>query len=67
MGAHDGEDAVPRPGDITLCLYCGHIMAFADDLTLRELNDEEAHDIAGDPRMLAAQWARRKSMEEDDQ
>jgi hypothetical protein len=41
-------DGGPSPGDFTVCIYCGHIMAFADDLTLRELTGDEIHAIAGD-------------------
>jgi hypothetical protein len=51
-------DAKPGPGDITVCLYCGHIMAFAADLSLRELTDDEMRKVAGDKRILAIQWAR---------
>jgi hypothetical protein len=50
-------DSTPKPGDITICIYCGHIMAFADDLAFRELNDEEVHAIAGDPRIIRIQKA----------
>ena len=53
--------AVPLPGDISICIKCGHIMAFGDDLMLRDLNDREAYDVAGDRRILAVQEARRKS------
>ena len=33
--------AVPKPGDITVCFYCGAAVVFADGLTLRkpELSD----------------------------
>jgi hypothetical protein len=48
----------PEPGRITVCLFCGHIMAFAEDMSMRELTNEEARDVAGDPRILALQWAR---------
>ena len=48
----------PNPGDITICLNCGHIMAFKKDLTIRDLTDEEMHDVAGDPRVIAIQKAR---------
>lgn len=51
-------DERPTPGDITVCIYCGHIMAFADDLSFRELTGEEIHDIAGDERILDIQRAR---------
>lgn len=48
------EPAVsPSPGDILVCLHCGHIMAYADDLTPRELTDEEMLDVAGDPAIVA--------------
>lgn len=50
----------PSPGDITICLYCGHLMAFSDTLGLRELTSAEAKEIAGDPRILAVQKARRE-------
>lgn len=49
----DGE-ASPSPGDVTICLHCHHLMAYADDLTLRALTDDEMRDIAGDPRVLTA-------------
>jgi hypothetical protein len=46
-------DGAPSPGDITVCLSCGHVMAYADDLTLRDLTDAEMVEIAGDPRLVA--------------
>ena len=54
----DGQDYAPSSGDITICLGCGHVMAFDDDLKLREMTDAEAREIAGDRRMLAVQKAR---------
>ena len=54
-----GGDNAPSPGAITLCIECGHIMAFADDLTLRNLTSEEIHAVAGDPRLLAVQHVRK--------
>ena len=54
-------DHVPRPGDITVCLFCGHIMAFTTyrkGLRLSELTSEQAHAVAGDSRVLAVQRAR---------
>lgn len=50
--------AKPSPGDITICLDCGHVMAFADDLKLRSLTDQELIEIAADPEILALQRAR---------
>ena len=52
-----GDDQAPVPGDVTLCIRCGHLMAFADDLTLRELTAAEAVDIAGDPILVGASEA----------
>lgn len=31
------EDAVPNPGDISLCAYCGSINMFSSDMALIEL------------------------------
>jgi hypothetical protein len=46
-------DGGPSPGDFTVCISCGHLMAFADDLTLQELNDEEMHAIVSASRASA--------------
>jgi hypothetical protein len=35
-----GEQATPSAGDITLCLYCGHLLEFGPDLKLREPSAE---------------------------
>jgi hypothetical protein len=50
-------DNKPMPGDATICIRCGHIMAFADDLTLRALTDEEMEQVAGDFRIIKARTA----------
>lgn len=46
------------PGCITVCLYCGHIMAFDDNLMFRELTDEEVIEVAGDPVIIELQMLR---------
>ncbi len=46
-------DMRPKPGDLTVCLYCSHLMAFDDTMRLRELNDPEIHSAAGDADVLA--------------
>lgn len=51
LDIHDPK-ARPEPNDITVCIYCGHICAFDDNLKLRELNDEEIRNVAGDPDLL---------------
>lgn len=50
----------PGPGDVTVCIHCGHIMIFAHDLTVRNPTDAEIRLIAGDRRILAIQRARKK-------
>jgi hypothetical protein len=50
----------PSPGDFTVCLECGHLMVFADDLTVRELTEGEMHDIAGSPDLILIQRLREK-------
>lgn len=51
----------PNAGDVTVCIYCGHISVFNADLTLRNPTDEEVLDIAGDERILQIQKARAKA------
>jgi hypothetical protein len=50
--------SAPDPGDVTVCIHCGHIMAFDETLHLRELTVQEQIAIAGDKRILAIQRAR---------
>lgn len=57
-GAVNVDGTRPGPGDIGICLRCGHVMAYADDLCLRELTDAEMHMIAGEPELLWLQWLR---------
>lgn len=35
------DGATPNPGDITICLYCGEVSAFCEDLTTRSVSKEE--------------------------
>lgn len=49
-----GDEVVsPGEGDITVCLYCRHVMVYTADLSLRNLTDEEVVEIAGDPRLVS--------------
>jgi hypothetical protein len=52
------EGYEPIEGGITICIYCGHIMAFDAQLKFRQLTDEEMLAIAGDKRILKLQEAR---------
>jgi hypothetical protein len=52
------EDCAPSPGDCSICLDCGHLMVFADDLKLRNPTDAEMHEMAGDSRIVEMQRMR---------
>jgi hypothetical protein len=45
--ASTAADSRPKEDDITACLYCGNVMAFRKNLTLRELTDEERKGVEG--------------------
>lgn len=51
---------VAKPGAISLCFSCGHLMAFTETMGLRDLNDEEMLAIAGDPDLIKLQKVRVK-------
>ena len=44
--------ATPSPGDLTVCLYCAHLLAFDDELQMRELTEAEKVEAAGCPELL---------------
>jgi hypothetical protein len=50
----EGGGLPPQPGDVTICLDCRHLMAYADDMSLRELTGEEIVEVAGDPVVVKA-------------
>ena len=39
------EAFMPKPGDLTVCINCGAVAAFADDLTLRAPTDDERNEL----------------------
>lgn len=52
----------PAPGDVSICIQCGNIAAFAEDLSIRALTDEEAESWARDPEIQrAAEKIRRRN------
>jgi len=55
----EAHGKAPSPGDITVCLYCGHLMAFTDILGLRVLTEAELNEVSDDPRIMAIQAARK--------
>ena len=56
-GTGVGHNRKPRAGAICVCFKCGHMMAYAWDLTFRELTDEEMHAVAGHPIIIKLQEA----------
>jgi hypothetical protein len=52
-GAADGkDDMLAQPGDISICMKCGAVQRFADDMTMRPNTPEEAEEITNDPELL---------------
>lgn len=49
---------MPTPGMWALCIYCGNLAVYADDMTLRELSDAELLEAAGDPDIIKMQRVR---------
>jgi hypothetical protein len=43
---------IPKPGAIGICLVCCHIMVYDETLHLRDLNDQEMLDVAGNPEII---------------
>jgi hypothetical protein len=54
----DGTGA-PQPGDFTLCIKCGALNVFADDLTHRAPMPEEDADANANPLIQALRIALR--------
>ncbi len=57
-----GQDDRPEEGDVTICIKCGHLMAFSSDLSFRELDEEEKKLLAKDETVLAIQKTLRISV-----
>jgi hypothetical protein len=52
--AGDDSGKGPSIGDISVCLYCGHLAIF-EDYGLRELTPSEMDEVADEERVSAAQ------------
>jgi Zn ribbon nucleic-acid-binding protein len=50
-------NARPKPGAWTMCVKCGHLMTFDDELHLRQLTAAETDEAAADPRIRKIQLA----------
>jgi hypothetical protein len=55
LAAHPLPDhRPPQANDWAVCFYCRHLMVYGNDLRLRNLTDEEAIEVAGDPEIILA-------------
>lgn len=52
----NGEN-LPEPGDASICIQCGNVSVFDDDLSLRKPLPEEESAIQEDPTIREAQRA----------
>lgn len=51
----DTPDQAPRPGDLTICIKCGEVLVFTEELGLRIPTKEEYERYGNDDRIVAAQ------------
>ena len=56
----DDENAIPSPGDYSICLYCGALSVFDDTLKLRPPSIAELMAIAGTNVLLDLQRRRKR-------
>jgi hypothetical protein len=56
--------AQPEAGDPTFCVYCGSLLVFREDLTLRFPTDEELVEFNKWPEIRKVRWAVHKVMTE---
>lgn len=59
--------ALPVPGSVGMCWYCGGLFLFADDLTLRAMDDAEMAAALSSPAVVdimraRAMWEEREGM-----
>lgn len=45
---NDEENPLPKPGDVTICIYCGELLIFDEDGKERVPTEEEINDIKQD-------------------
>jgi hypothetical protein len=50
--AADGSDDMPGPGDVSLCLYCGHLSVFTGQgIERREVTNTERSELLAQPEV----------------
>jgi hypothetical protein len=60
-----GRANKPREGDYSMCLNCGAVAIFDNNLQFRKPNKEEKLEIAGNPAVMLAQLARSATVDKD--
>lgn len=55
-----GEDVKPKPGDFSLCFYCGHYSVFSETLQLRDPTEEEMLEWVSNEIVLDLQRRRKR-------
>jgi hypothetical protein len=61
LGIKGNPEIKPESGDLSICINCGYFSIFADDLSLREMTEEEKYKWAGDPTLLSVSEALAKA------
>ena len=56
----DEEDGSPEPGDIAMCMWCGGLLCFTDDMTFRIATPEDLDKIRPTQRGKLARLAQRR-------
>jgi hypothetical protein len=51
-GVFGPDDTPPKPGDLTVCIYCQGVAQFGDDLTLEQPRDCTIEEVAQILRLL---------------
>lgn len=59
VGGVFDKSAVPAPGDIVMCIGCGHLAAYENPRSLRDLTAAELMEVMQDPEIQRAQLLRR--------
>lgn len=62
-------DDAPKPGDVTLCIYCAAVLVFTDDMMVRLPTEEESNEFANNAELMHMQKivkmeVRRRSIKE---
>lgn len=51
------KEIKPKPGDLSICIKCGHLAVFKPDMTLRPLTAVERRQAAADLKVAMAVYA----------